>query len=83
MATLDLTDAELDMILDARKREDRAKFVVLGVYAAADHLHSLGEQSAGGDGTAINPATGQRWGESWFVAEESVRRWAATWKGTV
>lgn len=39
----------------------------------AQRLESWGRESAGGDGEAINPKTGKRWGEEYFRIATMVR----------
>jgi hypothetical protein len=77
MADLILTKEEEQQILQHRAETDRRRWIIVGMDVAANHLRSLGRQSAGGDGEATNPTTGRPWGDSWFVAADAVTKQAA------
>ena len=72
-----LTDAERQMILAQRQQNERRRWIVEGMFLAAQHLGDLGAQCCGGDGDKVNPATGEKWGEAYFNCSQMVARRAA------
>lgn len=63
------------MRLTQRTPEAREAYVqgyAAAVAAAVRQLNSLGMQCCGGNGDALNPATKERWGETYFVAAKAI-----------
>ena len=77
MSDLILTDAERQQILKQRERTQRTEWIAWGIFIAADYLHSLGDQCAGGAGPEKNPETGLQYGESYYHKESLLRMYAS------
>lgn len=77
---LKLSDAERQQILEQRARADKKRWLGEGIFIAADHLEQLGKEACGGDGEAINPATGERWAESFFQHAQMLRMYGSRWQ---
>jgi len=77
VSEIKLTPEEAAQITRQRETAQRRRWIAEGVFHAADYLERLGQEGAGGDGGTVNPATGKRWCEEFFVHADMLKRHGA------
>lgn len=77
MPDMKLTDAEAAQITRQREQSERRRWIVEGMFLAADHLANLGSQCAGGSGGQADPVTGKMYGATYYDMADVLKRRAA------